>query len=307
MDSDRLVTFALGAAAGVAAAHLFQPSFCAAKGAKESLPDQPARFAAQKAANDTRALAIEQHFEQALLAGKRVLVTGSNRGIGLAIVREAVACGASVVAACRKASPELREAGVEQIVEGVDVTKTSTMAALVTALSGKPVDVLINNAGYFMVERESILSKTMDYDEELKMIDICAVGMLRVTQAVFDAGLLRAGAKVAMITSQGGSIAWRDVQCPEGGDYGHHMSKAAANMAGKLCANELKAKGIPVSILHPGFNRTGMTAKYQHIWDVEGAVDASVGAKRVLHEINLMTMDNTGTFINCEDGLVIPW
>ena len=308
MDSNAKLgaAFALGAAAGIAAAHVFQPSFCATK-AKESLADQPARFAAQKAANDTRALAIEQHFEGSLLKGKRVVVTGSNRGIGLSIVREAVACGASVVATCRKASPELRAAGVDQIVEGVDVTKMSTMAALTQALDGKAVDVLINNAGYFMVERESIVEKTMDYDEELKMIDICAVGLLRVTQAMFDAGCLKSGARVAMITSQGGSIAWRDTQCPEGGDYGHHMSKAAANMAGKLCANELRGSGIAVSILHPGFNRTDMTSKYSHIWDVEGAVDASVGAKRVLHEINLMTLDNSGSFINCEDGLVIPW
>ncbi|KAJ1621336.1 hypothetical protein T492DRAFT_1149727 [Pavlovales sp. CCMP2436] len=38
---------------------------------------------------------------------------------------------------------------------------------------------------------------------------------------------------------------------------------------------------------HPqGFNKTGMTAKYKEIWDVEGAVDVAVGAKRVLHEVN---------------------
>ena len=36
-------------------------------------------------------------------------------------------------------------------------------------------------------------------------------------------------------------------------------------------------------------------------------MDPSVGAKRVMHEISLMSLDNTGTFINCEDGLPIPW
>jgi hypothetical protein len=45
------------------------------------------------------------------------------------------------------------------------------------------------------------------------------------------------------------------------------MSKAAANMAGKLLSQELKAAGISVSILHPGFNRTDMTSKYKDIWD----------------------------------------
>jgi len=49
----------------------------------------------------------------------------------------------------------------------------------------------------------------------------------------------------------------------------------------------MKRSGMSVSILHPGFNRTDMTRKYEQIWDIEGAVEANVGAKRVLHEINL--------------------
>ena len=69
------------------------------------------------------------------------------------------------------------------------------------------------------------------------MIDICAVGPLRITNALYKAGKLGEGSKVAMITSQGGSITWRDVQNgDEGGDYGHHMSKCAANMMSKLLA-----------------------------------------------------------------------
>jgi hypothetical protein len=39
-----------------------------------------------------------------------------------------------------------------------------------------------------------------------------------------------------------------------------------------------------VGIFHPGFNKTGMTAKYQDIWDVEGAVDAIIGANRILYD-----------------------
>jgi hypothetical protein len=50
-----------------------------------------------------------------------------------------------------------------------------------------------------------------------------------------------------------------------------------------------------------------MTKKYQEIWEIEGAVDASVGAKRVFHEIGKVSMEITGKFINCEDGLEIPW
>ena len=85
------------------------------------------------------------------------------------------------------------------------------------------------------------------------------------------------------------------------------MSKAAANMAGVLLAQELKSKDIPVGILHPGFNKSDMTAKYKDIWEIEGAVDASIGAKRVLYEIGKLDMSRTGKFYNCEDGLEIPF
>jgi NAD(P)-dependent dehydrogenase (short-subunit alcohol dehydrogenase family) len=85
------------------------------------------------------------------------------------------------------------------------------------------------------------------------------------------------------------------------------MSKAAANMASMLVSQEVKSKDIAVGIFHPGFNKTGMTDKYKEIWDKEGAVDASIGAKRVLYETGRLTMATTGKFINCEDGLEIPF
>jgi len=195
--------------------------------------------------------------------------------------------------------------GIKSVITGIDVTDNNCGKLLVDALKGTHIDILINNAGYFYEPVEKIDS--LNFEEELKMIDICAVGPLRVTAALFNAGLLPKGSKVAIISSQGGSISWRTTQNPTGHDYGHHMSKAAANMMGALLAQELKSAGVSVSLLHPGFNKTDMTKKYAHIWEIEGAVDSSVGAKRVLHEVGNMSLDNTGSFINCEDGLAIPW
>ena len=145
-------------------------------------------------------------------------------------------------------------------------------------------------------------------DEELKQINICALGPLRMNSALVNAGALATDAKLVIITSQAGSVEWRATQNKgEGGDYGHHMSRAACNIAGVLQAEELKKKGYTVILLHPGFNRTEMTKKYEHIWDIEGAVDPRMGAKRVIYETIKATLDDTGKFINCEDGLQIPW
>ena len=86
------------------------------------------------------------------------------------------------------------------------------------------------------------------------------------------------------------------------------MSRAACNIAGVLLAEELKAKGVSVVLLHPGFNRTEMTKKYEHTWDVEGAVPSAEGAMRVWHEIGRHKhLEDSGAFVNCEDGLRIPW
>ena len=69
----------------------------------------------------------------------------------------------------------------------------------------------------------------MNFFEQMKTINICACGPLRISAGFFNAGLLREGSKIATITSQGGSVDWRTVQNPNGHDYGHHVSVEANN------------------------------------------------------------------------------
>merc|ERR1711924_461602 len=103
------------------------------------------------------------------------------------------------------------------------------------------------------------------------------------SNALYQAGGLVQGSKIAIVTSQ-----------------------AACNIGGVLLA-ELKSKGVCVVLLHPGFNRTEMTKKYESIWDIDGAVPPAEGALRVLHEVIQASLAKTGAFVNCEDGLRIPW
>jgi NAD(P)-dependent dehydrogenase (short-subunit alcohol dehydrogenase family) len=222
-------------------------------------------------------------------------------GLGLSIAKELVAVGARVLITSR-APVSLTNM---ETIDGIDVTEDNCGDRIIKCLNGRKVDILVNNAGYFYEPVETL--ESMNFSEQMKMIDICAVGPLRVAAALFKAKSLAPNAKVIMITSQGGSVSWRFTQNPHGHDYGHHMSKAAANMGSVLLAQELKSAGIPVAILHPGFNKTEMTAKYKDIWEIEGAVDPSVGAKRVCHEIARLDISRTGKFINCEDGLEIPF
>jgi NAD(P)-dependent dehydrogenase (short-subunit alcohol dehydrogenase family) len=281
------------------------------RGGTYSIADQQARFAKAKEETNQRFLDITSVYDGGDLSGKRVLVTGGNRGLGLEITKELVAIGATVLVTCRKSSPELEKlVGKYNVYENVDVTDTEAVKACTKKIKsdGGDVDVVINNAGYFYEPFESILEDSLNFEEQLKQINICALGPLRVNAAMVNAGALAKDAKLVTITSQAGSVEWRFTQNKDkGGDYGHHMSRSACNMAAVLASEELKSKGYTVILLHPGFNRTEMTAKYKDIWDIEGAVEPSMGAKRVIYEIIRAKFEDTGKFINCEDGLQIPW
>ena len=111
---------------------------------KYTTADQPARFAKGKAENNARMVTTEW-FDGSFLKGKRVLVTGGNRGIGLAIVKELVACGADVIVTCRSSTDELDAMGV-QVITGCDVTDTKAVEQMAEQVSA-PVDILINNVG----------------------------------------------------------------------------------------------------------------------------------------------------------------
>jgi len=296
----------VGAAAIVGAFVTFGPRW-SSTASKFSIGDQEKRYHLAQKTNNQRVLNVDKFFDPSLLKGKRVLVVGASRGLGFEVVTRLKESGAFTIGTVRRPNPDLQALGIDEIIEGVEVTADKGMEALVKGLKGQPVDICIALAGYFYGPVEKLSKNSLNFQEELKMIDICALGPLRVANALYQNNLLQGGGKFAIITSQAGSIQWREEQNPDGDNYGHHMSRAATNIMGRLLSFEMKEKNISVALLHPGFNKTSMTEKYKDIWEKEGAVDPAVGAKRVLHEINRMSLENTGRFINCEDGLLIPW
>jgi NAD(P)-dependent dehydrogenase (short-subunit alcohol dehydrogenase family) len=105
---------------------------------------------------------------------------------------------------------------------------------------------------------------------------------------------LHPASKVAIVTSRVGSIADNS----SGGMYGYRMSKAAVNMAGVNLAIDLREKGIPVALLHPGMVATEMTGNR--------GVSPTHAAEGLIQRIDELNMETSGHFWHAE-GEVLPW
>ncbi|MCP4949594.1 MAG: SDR family NAD(P)-dependent oxidoreductase, partial [Aestuariibacter sp.] len=176
-----------------------------------------------------------------------VVITGANRGIGLAMTQQFVTAGHRVYGLCRNVSDALADSGAT-VIDGVDVGNPDTLPGSLSALKDVSIDLLINNAGVLANERiDEWQPNTIDYQFRVN-----AMGPLLVTQCLLDN--LQDGAKVALITSRMGSMADNG----SGGYYGYRMSKAALNAAGVSMARDLAPRGVAVGLFHPGFVQTDM-------------------------------------------------
>ena len=140
---------------------------------------------------------------------KNVVITGANRGIGLAMAKHFKVQGDKVFALCRQSSAALAELDVN-VIEGVDVATDSGLSHMVSALVGVHIDVLVCNAG--ILRDESLSDLNLDTIRE--QFEVNALAPLRVVERL--QAQLQVAAKVAMITSRMGSIADNG----SGGRYG---------------------------------------------------------------------------------------
>jgi len=220
-----------------------------------------------------------------------VLITGTNRGIGLELCRQLSAKGMHVIATCRHASKELKDLNVE-IIEEVEVSEPTSLAKLADTLKGRNIDWVINNAG---IAGGIGLGDIDDaaVDSFIRMYRVNSLGPLLVTQALLPN--LHEGSKVGIITSRMGSIDDND----SGGSYAYRMSKAAVNAAGKSLSVDLKPRGIAVAILHPGWVRTDMTGH-------GGLIDPDESASGLIKRMEELTLDISGGFWHT-NGERLPW
>lgn len=221
-----------------------------------------------------------------------VLVTGAARGIGLALVQAHVARGDSVLATCRAPSPELAASGAE-VLDGVELTESASVARIRAALDGRRLDRVVLNAGVLRVESLDELVHEGAADAVLEQFEVNALAPLRLAAAL--RAHLAPGARIGLVTSRMGSIADNG----SGGYYGYRMSKAALNAGARSLAIDLAAQQALVFILHPGFVRTAMTGG-------RGDVTPAQSAAGLIERMDNLGAEHSGSFWHA-NGTPLPW
>ncbi|HET8768836.1 MAG TPA: SDR family NAD(P)-dependent oxidoreductase, partial [Pedococcus sp.] len=181
------------------------------------------------------------------MAGRNILVTGGNRGIGLAIARALAAAGENVVVTNRSGeAPE----GLRAV--RCEVTDTASVDAAFTEaeeLLGGPVEVLVANAG---ITRDTLLMRMSD-DEFDSVIDTNLAGAFRCARRAATGMIRKRRGRIVLISSVVGLYG-------SPGQTNYAASKSGLVGLARSISRELGGRGITANVVAPGFIDTEMTA-----------------------------------------------
>ncbi len=219
---------------------------------------------------------------------KTTLITGANRGIGLAMARLAAKRGDLVLAAARRpgaavALDDLARRNRNVTVLSLDVTDPEEMAAAAASVDDAPIDLLICNAGQYLA-RGGLDDPEYTYDAWQTLMMTNVAGIFFTVRAFMSRLEKAAEPKIAVVSS----IMASSAQAP-GGSYIYRASKAAATNLARNLAVDLKAQGIAVGAYHPGWVRTDMGGQ-------SATIDVEESAKGLMQRFEALTLATTGVF-----------
>jgi NAD(P)-dependent dehydrogenase (short-subunit alcohol dehydrogenase family) len=203
--------------------------------------------------------------------GQFALVTGADRGLGMALTTRLLEKGWHVFAGQYMPDwPELRALSARYpgcltpVALDVSCDESPPAAARAVGQATDRIDLLINNAGV-LSPRAGPIREPQDYGEMHRMYNVNALGPLRVVEAflrLVDRGSMK---RLCFVSSEAGSIN----RCERTSWYGYCMSKTALNMATSILFNRLRPEGYTFRVYHPGWMRSFMRGSKSTEGDLE--------------------------------------
>ena len=180
-----------------------------------------------------------------------VLVTGGNRGIGLAIAQAFVAEGDQVAITARSGELPAELAGTDVLVVKADVTDSVSIDAAFDRIEAElgPVEIVVANAG---ITRDGLILRMSDDDIDA-VLDTNLVGALRVARRAAKGMVRLRRGRLVFVSSVVGLLG-------SAGQANYAASKAGLVGVARSLARELGSRGITANVVTPGFVDTDMTA-----------------------------------------------
>ena len=242
-------------------------------------------------------------------ARSTVLITGSNRGIGLALAENYAQQGWNVIATCRKPNKatdliSLKKKYNNVNIERLDVTAQKQINELAEKYNGTPIDVLLNNAGILGEVKDQIFGSLNEETFE-QVFAVNTLAPLKVSEAFVENVSLSQQKKIVSMTSGLGSM---QITANQSYFYFYRMSKAALNMAVVAMNASLRKQGIISALIAPGQVDTKLLAESGYRGPNKITPDES--AKSLIRIIDSLSQEsvtkNGNKAINVDDR-VLPW
>ena len=227
-----------------------------------------------------------------------VLITGANRGIGLALTHACLRRDDQVIACCRdpynaRALHQLSEIYPNLSIHQLDVSRGEDYLHLKHAIGDQIIDLLVANAGVLGPQLQGF--GQVDYHAWAEVFAINSMAPLRLVEHFFDNLKDSERRTLVCISSVMGSIELNQ----EGGSYLYRSSKAALNAVVKSLSIDLAGDGVHVLAVHPGWVKTQMGG--------EGAVvEADECAVTLLETLDRLPAGTSGQFLSY-DGKPLTW